>query len=89
MAKQTNTTDIVAVKEYLIKLFDGEFSPSQIRERRNMVYALIASYTSPKTGKQVGEVLSSDDIGYIINRLESLQFCRRMEAKAKRLGGEF
>lgn len=87
--KTTNTTDLVAVKEYLIKLFDGEFSPQQLSERRNMVFARIANYTSPKTGQQVGDILPADDIGYIINRLESIQFCRRMEAKAKRIGGEF
>ena len=89
MAKKTNTTDIVAIKEYLIKLFDGEFSPHQLSERRSMVFAVIANYTSPKSGRQVGELLSADDIGYIINRLESAQFCRRMEAKAKRIGGDF
>ena len=85
MAKKTNEVIVT----YLTKLFDGEFSSEFIQSKRNVVFGRIASYTSAKTGKQVGQVLSADEIGSIINQLENLQFSRRLADKAKRLGEEF
>lgn len=87
MAKKTNTNE--AIIAYLVKLFDGEFSSDYIQDKRNVVFARVAGYVSPKTGKQVGEILTADDIGSIINTLDNLQFNRRLEAKARRLGEEF
>ena len=85
MAKKTNEVIVT----YLTKLFDGEFSSEFIQSKRNVVFGRIASYTSAKTGKQVGQVLSADEIGSIINQLENLQFSRRLADKARRLGEEF
>ena len=85
--KTTNNNE--AIKTYLVKLFDGEFSSQTIEDKRNMVFARIAGYVSPKTGQQVGEVLSANEIGSIINILDNLQFSRVLTNKAKRLGEEF
>ena len=87
MAKTTNNNEVII--SYLTKLFDGEFSTDFLQSKRNVVFARIAGYISPKTGKQVGQVLTSDEIGSIINKLDDIQFSRRLEAKARRLGEEF
>ena len=87
MAKTTNNNEVII--NYLVKLFDGEFSAEFIQTKRNVVFGRIASYTSAKSGKQVGEILSANDIGSIINKLDDIQFSRRLEAKARRLGEEF
>jgi thymidylate synthase len=87
MAKTTNNNEVII--SYLTKLFDGEFSSDTIINKRGLVFARIAGYVSPKTGKQVGEILTADQIGSIINNLDNIQFNRRMEAKARRLGEEF
>ena len=86
MAKKSNNEVIVT---YLTKLFDGEFSSEFIQSKRNVVFGRIASYTSAKTGKQVGEILSADEIGKVINNLDNIQFSRRLADKARRLGEEF
>lgn len=86
MAKKSNNEVIVT---YLTKLFDGEFSSDFIQTKRNVVFGRIASYVSPKTGKQVGELLSANEIGEIINNLDNIQFSRRLADKARRLGEEF
>ena len=85
MAKKTNEVIVT----YLTKLFDGEFSSEFIQSKRNVVFGRIASYTSAKTGKQVGEILSADEIGKVINNLDNIQFSRRLADKARRLGEEF
>ena len=87
MAKKTNTNEVIVT--YLTKLFDGEFSSEFIQSKRNVVFGRIASYTSAKTGKQVGEILSADEIGKVINNLDNIQFSRRLADKARRLGEEF
>ena len=87
MAKKTNTNEVIVT--YLTKLFNGEFSSEFIQPKRNVVFGGIASYTSAKTGKQVGQVLSADEIGSIINQLDNIQFSRRLADKARRLGEEF
>ena len=86
MANKTNNKAIIA---YLTKLFDEEFSSDFIQKKRNVVFARIAGYTSPKSGKRVGEILSANEIGELINELDNIQFSRRLDAKAKRLGEEF
>ena len=85
----TSTDDKEVIKTYLVRLFDGLFSTQSMEERRNMVFARIAGYTSAKTGIQVGEVLTPDEIGEIINILDNLQFSRRLADKARLLGEEF
>ena len=85
MAKKTNEVIVT----YLTKLFDGEFSSEFIQSKRNVVFGRIASYTSAKTGKQVGEILSADEIGKVINNLDNIQFSRRLADKARRLAEEF
>ena len=83
--KQTTVQDI---QDYLIKLFDGVFSVEQLDNKRKLVFARIAGYKSPKSGKTVSELLTDEEIGQIINALSDAYFNRTMQARAKRIGGE-
>jgi hypothetical protein len=72
----------------LIKVYDGEFSSEFIAKHRNTVFYKIANFTTPK-GTKVSAVLNKEQIGELINELDSLQDSRRLQAKMKRLGIEF
>ena len=89
MSKTTTTqTTVQDIQHYLIKLFDGIFTVEQLDNKRKLVFARIAGYQSPKSGKTVSELLTDDEIGQIINALSDAYFNRAMQAKAKRIGGE-
>jgi len=79
-------TKIQKSQQYLTKLFDGVFSEQEINTQRARVFYRIANFTSPTTGKTVGDTLSNDQIGEVINSLSDLQFNRRMQAKVQRMG---
>ena len=74
------------VKAYAVSIFDGVFPSEQIENKRNMVFYRIANFQSPKTGKKLSEVLSEEQIGEIINELDTLQFNRRLQSKIARAG---
>ena len=87
--KQTTTQTPVALKarqiEYIINLFDGEFSSEFIASHRRTVFYRIANF-SLTSESIVSAVLSQDDIGEIINQLDTKQYNRRLENKRRRLG---
>ena len=83
--KQITAQDI---QQYLIKLFDGVFTVEQLDNKRKLVFARIAGYKSPKSGKTVSELLTDEEIGQIINALSDAYFNRAMASRAKRIGEE-
>lgn len=87
--KQTTTTNVTTVQDYLVKLFDGVFTEEQIENRRKLVFARIAGYVSPKSEVMVSTILTDEEIGQVINRLSDAYFNRKMQARAKRLGEGF
>ena len=72
----------------VVKVFDGEFSSDFIASHRKTCFYRIANFTTPK-GTKVNDILNDDEIGAVINELDNLQYSRRLQAKAKRLGLDF
>ena len=89
MSTKQTTTNVTAVQDYLVKLFDGVFSEEQIENRRKLVFARIAGYVSPNSNVMVSTILTDEEIGQVINRLSDAYFNRKMQARAKRIGEGF
>ena len=89
METKTQTQTPVALKarqiEYIVNLFDGEFSSEFIASHRNTVFYKIANF-SPKPEVIVSQLFTKEEIGDIINTLDDKQYYRRLAIKAKRLG---
>ena len=81
-----NPTDIQAVNAYVISIFDGVFSENDIVNHRNKVFYRLSNFVSPKTQRLLSEVLSEDQIGDIINMLDTLQFNKRLSPRVARAG---
>lgn len=71
---------------YAVKLFDGVFSADVISNKRSTVFYRIANFRSPKTQRAISEVLTQDQIGEVINELDSLQFNRSIASRVARAG---
>lgn len=84
MATIANKTKLI--QEYATKVFDGVFSSEEISSHRARVFYRLANFTSPTTGKKLSEVLSEDQIGEVINELDTIQFNRRLQSKISRAG---
>jgi len=82
----TTTPKLNKISTYVISIFDGVFSTEQIENKRNVCFYRIANFQSPKTGKKLSEVLSEEQIGEVINELDTLQFNRKLTAKIARAG---
>ena len=82
----TTTPTLSKIQAYAISIFDGVFSTEQIENKRNVCFYRIANFQSPKTGKKLSEVLSEEQIGEVINELDTLQFNRRLQSKIARAG---
>lgn len=74
----------ITPKMYAMKVLDGMFSEKEINEQRKMVFFRVANTPTPK-GNILGNLMSEDEIGDIINELGMLQFNRRLSAKMSRL----
>ena len=83
--EQTTTTQLNPTQVYLSKVFDGVFSEADIANHRSRVFYRIVNFTSPKSGVKVGDVLSSDQVGEIINELDTLQFNRKVAMRVAKL----
>ena len=83
--EQTTTTQLNPTQVYLSKVFDGVFSEADITNHRSRVFYRIVNFTSPKSGVKVGDVLSSDQVGEIINELDTLQFNRKVAMRVAKL----
>ena len=76
----------VQVINYVVKVFDGVFSESDIQSNRKYCFYRIANFESPKTKTKLNTVLSDDDIGEVINELATLQFNRKLASRVSRAG---
>lgn len=84
MENQT-TTQLNPTQLYLTKVFDGVFSETDISNHRARVFYRIVNFTSPKSGAKVGDILSADEVGEIINELDTLQFNRKIAMRVAKL----
>lgn len=87
----TQTAPVVApvanpIISYVVKVFDGVFSESDIQTNRKYCFYRIANFESPKTKLRLNTVLSDDEIGEIINELSTLQFNRKLAQRVYRAG---
>lgn len=73
-------------QQYLVSIFDGVFSADLIANKRSLVFYRIANFASPKTQTKVSSVLTEDEIGTIINELDSLQFNRSIASRVAKAG---
>ena len=84
MTTTANKTKLI--QEYATKVFDGVFSSEEIASHRARVFYRLANFTSAKSNKKLSEVLTQDEIGEIINELDTIQFNRRLQARVTRAG---
>lgn len=90
MKQQTTTQTPVAqanpIISYVVKVFDGVFSESDIQTNRKYCFYRIANFSSPKTQVRLNTILNDDEIGEIINELSTLQFNRRLAKRVAQAG---
>lgn len=82
----TSTPKLNKIQAYAISIFDGVFSAELLETKRNSAFYRIANFQSPKTQKKLSDVLSQDQLGEIINELDTLQFNRKLQSKVARAG---
>lgn len=71
---------------YVVKVFDGVFSESDIQTNRKYCFYRVANFVSPKTQAKLNTVLTDDDIGEVLNELSTLQFNRKLAQRVARAG---
>lgn len=74
------------VINYVVKVFDGVFSESDIQSNRKYCFYRIANFESPKTQTRLNTILSDEEIGEIVNELGTLQFNRKLAQRVSRAG---
>lgn len=74
------------IVSYIVKVFDGVFSESDIQTNRKYCFYRIANFESPKTKVRLNTILNDDEIGEIINELSTLQFNRKLAQRVARAG---
>ena len=74
------------IVSYIVKVFDGVFSESDIQTNRKYCFYRIANFESPKTKVRLNTILNEDEIGEIINELSTLQFNRRLAKRVAQAG---
>ena len=90
MKTNTQTPTPVAqanqIISYVVKVFDGVFSESDIQANRKYCFYRIANFESPKTKVRLNTILNDDEIGEVINELSTLQFNRRLAKRVAQAG---
>ena len=69
-----NDTDKVI--DSLVTAFSKVFNLNDLNNQRNRCFGTIANFTSPKTGKKVIDVITTDDVGTVLNRIKDIHLAR-------------
>ena len=73
MATQIDTEKVI---EALTVAFTKVFSLRDLNENRNRCFGTLANFVSPKTGAKVVDVITTDDVGEVLNRIKNRHLAR-------------
>ena len=82
------SVDKEKARGYLVKLFSKVLTEEEIANKRNRSYAILANYTSHKSGIKVNSLFDEQEIGDILNDILVAHTNARINALAKKIDSE-
>ena len=82
------SVDKEKARGYLVKLFSKALTEDEIANKRSRSYAILANYTSPKSGIKVNSLFDEQEIGDILSDILVAHTNARINALAKKIDSE-